>query len=138
MKEKLSCSNLAFSKALLNKLNWYKVRLNNSQYMGMIMSVTVQSTNESKAVHIMVSEQFDYSQHQSFRDAYRNENRQGVTFQVDLSKAKYMDSSALGMILLLKEHADELSGKVVLQKPNESVYKILMIANFDHFVKIER
>lgn len=86
----------------------------------------------------MVSQQFDYSVHQAFRDAYRNVSAVGCFFVVDLSKATYMDSSALGMILLLKEHAEKLGGKVTISKPNESVYKILTIANFDQFVTIER
>lgn len=101
------------------------------------MAVSVQNSADSKQVTISVSQQFDYSLHQAFRDAYRNVKAAGTTFKVDLSRATYMDSSALGMILLLKEHADKLGGNVVISKPNESVHKILTIANFDQFVTIE-
>lgn len=100
------------------------------------MSITVQKSGD-KSVNIIVSQQFDYSLHQSFREAYRDVSTSGVTFKVDLSKATYMDSSALGMILLLKEHAEKLGGRVIIAKPNESVLKILTIANFDQFVTIE-
>lgn len=101
------------------------------------MSVTAKTSDDKKTVDIYVAEQFDYSAHQSFREAYRYINEPGALFRVDLSKATYLDSSALGMILLLKEHADSLSGKVVLSQPNASVSKILSIAKFDQFVTIE-
>ncbi|WP_286239172.1 STAS domain-containing protein [Neptuniibacter halophilus] len=101
------------------------------------MTISVNNASDSKTVNINVSQQFDYSLHQGFRDAYRNVSAAGTTFKVDLSKATYMDSSALGMILLLKEHAEKLGGRVIISKPNESVRKILMIANFDQFVTIE-
>ncbi len=101
------------------------------------MTVTVQQLNDKNTVQIAISQQFDYSLHQKFRDAYRNQQRSGTTFRINLSRATYMDSSALGMILLLKEHADKLTGSVVIEQPNDAVRKILAIANFNHFVTIE-
>ncbi len=101
------------------------------------MSVTVQNSGDNRSVVILVSQQFDYSLHQAFREAYRHVDTAGAVFTVDLANATYMDSSALGMILLLKEHADKLGGRVIIAQPNESVHKILMIANFDQFVSIE-
>lgn len=101
------------------------------------MSISVVSDADSRTTKIVVSNQFDFSLHQTFREAYRNVSAQGSVFNVDLAQATYMDSSALGMILLLKEHADKLGGKVVLSSPNESVLKILKIANFDQFVTIQ-
>ena len=101
------------------------------------MSITVSPGSDTKTTNIIVTSQFDFSLHQTFRDAYRTIKEPGSVFCVDLAKATYMDSSALGMILLLKEHADKLGGKVVISKPNESVLKILKIANFDQFVTIK-
>jgi len=101
------------------------------------MTISVNSNSDGMVVNIQVTEQFDYSVYQPFRDAYHSSKNQGTKFIVDLSKANYMDSSALGMILLLKEHADQLSGAVVLAKPNDSVHKILKIANFEQLVAIE-
>ena len=48
-----------------------------------------------------------------------------------------MDSSALGMILLLKDHAEKSANKIVIQKPNETVNKILEIAQFHRLLTIE-
>ncbi len=49
-----------------------------------------------------------------------------------------MDSSALGMILLLKEHADKQGGKIVLVSPSNAVEKILTIANFHKLMTVEK
>ncbi len=49
-----------------------------------------------------------------------------------------MDSSALGMILLLKDHADNLGGQVIIKKPSDTVNKILEIAQFHRLVTIEK
>ncbi len=100
------------------------------------MTVSVRQVDDKNIV-IVVGEQFDYSLHQAFRNAYAQVQKPGTVFRVDLARAKHMDSSALGMILLLKEHADKLGGKVILSKPCENVVKILTIANFNQFVTIE-
>jgi len=100
------------------------------------MPVTVQENMEKNGVLIKVSDQFDYALHQEFREAYRYQLASGAVFKVNLEEATYMDSSALGMILLLKEHADKIAGEVIIEKPNDSVKKILSIAKFEHFVTI--
>jgi HptB-dependent secretion and biofilm anti anti-sigma factor len=55
---------------------------------------------------------------------------------VDLKDATYLDSSALGMLLLLREHAggDESDIRVVNSSPD--VRKILGISNFDKLFDI--
>ena len=101
------------------------------------MTISVSSNSANNEVNILVTDKFDYSLYQSFRDAYSGVKNQGTKFVVDLSRANYMDSSALGMILLLKEHADQHCGVVIITKPNDSVHKILMIANFEQLETIE-
>ena len=87
--------------------------------------------------HVSISDRFDFSLHQEFRASYRDVNDGGTQFELDLRNASYMDSSALGMILLLKDHAEALGGALIIRKPNEAIRKILDIAKFDRFVTIE-
>jgi len=101
------------------------------------MPIASRISDDKKRVSIEVSERFDYSLHQQFRDSYKDADSEGVSFELDLSRADYMDSSALGMILLLKEHADKCRGSVTITRPNEAVRKILDIANFSRFVSIQ-
>jgi anti-anti-sigma factor len=101
------------------------------------MSVKKTVSNSGKEVKISIDERFDFSLHQEFRDAYSSEETQGGRFELDLSNTSYMDSSALGMILLLKDHAEKFGGTVIIQKPNEAVNKILEIAQFHRLLTIE-
>ncbi len=73
------------------------------------MTVKKYVSDDNKNVSIAVEDRFDFSVHQQFRDAYSSCNVPGTNFILELSKASYMDSSALGMILLLKDHAEKLS-----------------------------
>jgi len=100
------------------------------------MSVNVESTAGGD-VTIKITDKFDFSLHRIFRDAYKDCKSSGATFSVDLSGAEYMDSSALGMLLLLREHAELLGGDVVITRPSESVKKVLTVANFDRLFTIK-
>jgi anti-anti-sigma factor len=86
---------------------------------------------------IAIHDSFEFSQYELFRNAYSNVEVKGIQFILDLSKASYMDSSALGMILLLKEHADTLSGKLIISKPSPAVNQILEIAQFHKLITIQ-
>ncbi len=102
------------------------------------MSVKKQVTENSKKIEISIDGRFDFSLHQHFRDAYVNCKENGQVFTLNLSTTSYMDSSALGMILLLKDHAESHSGKVIISRPSDSVYKILEIAQFHRLLTIEQ
>jgi len=94
-------------------------------------------SDDKNELTIAVVESFDFSLYQNFRDAYHEVEVRGIKIILDLSKADYMDSSALGMILLLKDHAEELSGELIIYKPTATVDKILEIAQFHKLMTIQ-
>ena len=100
------------------------------------MSVTSKLEENERDLCISVKDRFDFSLHQQFRDAYANHKVNGAKYIIDLSQTTYMDSSALGMILLLKDHVESLKGKLVIDKPNSSVKKILEIAQFHRLMDV--
>ncbi len=100
------------------------------------MTVKSNISDDYKHLSIKVEKRFDFSQHQHFRDAYIEHTEEGTEFLLDLSQTDYMDSSALGMILLLKDHAENIGGKIVINKPSEAVNKILEIAQFHRLMTI--
>jgi len=102
------------------------------------MPVNQSISLDNNQVTISIQNNFDFSLHQHFRESYVSCNTPKTTFILDLSKTEYMDSSALGMILLLKDHADNLGGDVIVNYPNDTVYKILEIAQFHRLVTIKR
>ncbi len=87
-------------------------------------------------VTIKISGRFDFNDHAAFRDAYR-ECPPSANYVLDMSATDYMDSSALGMLLLLREHAggDKANIKVLGCKPE--IKKILTIANFQKLFDIQ-
>jgi len=95
------------------------------------MSINHRSDNKNNSLIIQVSGRFDFYVIQAFRDTYRNINLPGGDYIVDLSRADYMDSAALGMLLLLREHAIEQSARVCIKNSSESLRRILSIARFE-------
>ncbi len=94
------------------------------------MSVTcnVNGTN----VKISISGRFDFSSHKEFREAYRNTpSGSDNEFTIDMSGTEYVDSSALGMMLLLREHAGGDQAKVSVSGCRKEVKDILIVSNFD-------
>jgi HptB-dependent secretion and biofilm anti anti-sigma factor len=102
------------------------------------MSIKKVISDENRQLTITIEDSFDFSAHQQFRSAYSEYNIVGGKVIVDLSKTTYMDSSALGMLLLLKDHVDELTGELILYKPNETVLNILEIAQFHRLMNVEQ
>jgi len=94
-------------------------------------------SDDKTEVSIAIEERFDFSIHQTFRDAYADCTVNGTQFILNLAQTSYMDSSALGMILLLKDHVEKLSGTLKITNPNQAVNKILEIAQFHRLMTIE-
>ena len=102
------------------------------------MTVTTKFSEDNKKVSIVIEGRFDFGLHQKFRTSYSDATQTGTTFYLDLSQATHIDSSALGMILLLKDHVHNIDGEMSIQHPQDNVYKILEIAQFHRLFKIER
>lgn len=95
------------------------------------MSVTRRLDEEHAQVTITIEGRFDFSQHKSFREAYRDIDPKAMGFIIDLADASYLDSSALGMLLLLREYAGSEKGPVRISGCGEDVRRVLKIANFE-------
>lgn len=102
------------------------------------MSVSQVVSTDGKKVHINITGRFDYRLSQDFRDSYQKvPGQDGVSYHIDLSDANYMDSSALGMLLLLREHAKCHDGTVYIERPSKQIEDILKVANFEQLFSID-
>lgn len=99
------------------------------------MGIAINSSGDGKTVTFKIDGRFDFSLHKAFREAYKDQPS-NIEYRVNLSGTEYLDSSALGMLLLLKKHAE--NGKVVIEKPNSEVERVLTIANFDKVFKFDK
>ena len=102
------------------------------------MSISQKISDDGKTVMIIIKRHFDYKVSSEFRDAYRHiTGQESVDYHVDLRDVDYMDSSALGMLLLLREHAKRRGGEVIIECPSEPIDKILKVANFEQLFTID-
>lgn len=95
--------------------------------------MTIRSTveNDGKKVNIAISEKFDFSIQREFRLAYEAKAKNVTEYVVDLSQAVYLDSAALGMLLLLRDHAGGDAARVTIRGAHGDVRRALDIANFN-------
>ncbi|PKO33442.1 MAG: anti-anti-sigma factor [Betaproteobacteria bacterium HGW-Betaproteobacteria-7] len=89
------------------------------------------SKDTGKAL-IKLSGRFDFNTHREFRAAYEPlvgdaETRSVV---VDFSNVDYLDSSALGMLLMLRDKLGGAGKEVALSGVRGNVKQVLDIANF--------
>ena len=94
--------------------------------------MAITSTVSGNTVKISISGRFDFSCHKDFRDAYRDTpSGSDNEYIIDMSATEYVDSSALGMLLLLREHAGSDQSNVTLKNCRADVKDILIVSNFD-------
>lgn len=87
---------------------------------------------------LFLSGRFDFNSHRAFKEAYAALLADaGVNkVEVNLANVAYLDSSALGMLLMLRERGEGVNKQVVLRNPNQIVAQILDIANFNKLFTI--
>ena len=100
------------------------------------MSINSTVSEDGKSVTIAVSGKFDFQLYDEFRSAYVDTQGSGIQYIVDLSGTDYLDSSALGMLLLLREHAGGEGAKIDITNSSPDVKKILDVANFGKLFSI--
>lgn len=101
------------------------------------MGVQSDIDKSGKELTIKIDGRFDFSAHQEFRDAYETMPTTVASYVVDLGNTSYLDSSALGMLLLLRDHAGGDDSNIAIVKCNDDVRKILTISNFEQLFTIK-
>lgn len=90
---------------------------------------------KTRCLTIKVNGRFDYSCHKMFKEAFTSVTI-ATSYDVNLADVSYLDSSALGMLLLLRDHAGGDKAQVRLLYANGAVIDILKIANFHRLFDI--
>ncbi len=97
--------------------------------------MTVTTSNDGNKKIIKIKGRFDFNQQSDFRKAYESHPAQS-NFVLDFSETDYMDSSALGMLLLLRDYAGGETSKMEIIKCSPEIKSILEISNFQQLFKI--
>lgn len=94
------------------------------------------SVADSKAV-VRLQGRFDFNAHRDFREII--DKAMAATareIQIDMSAVDYIDSSALGMLLMLRDKAKAASREVALCNCSGAVKQVLDIANFSKLFRV--
>lgn len=100
------------------------------------MTISLQIKNENS--RISVTGKFTFVYHREFRESYESAlaNQEVKTLDIELGGVDYMDSSALGMLLLVKDKAAANNVTLSLLNPKGLVKDILEVANFGQLFTI--
>lgn len=100
------------------------------------MALSTRKSTDGRELTVQVSDLFDFTLHREFRQAYEDAGHVYPTYVIDLRSTTYMDSSALGMLLLLREYAGGEDADIRIVHCQPDIRKILNIANFHHLFRI--
>lgn len=100
------------------------------------MQTSTQVVN-GKAV-VSLRGRFDFSAHREVRGSCNDSLESAAVreLELDLGGVDYLDNFALGMLLLLKEHADAVGKRVALSNCRRGVRQVLDSANFSMLFSI--
>jgi anti-anti-sigma factor len=88
---------------------------------------------------IQLRGRFDFGSHREFKTSY--EAPLGAAevneLHIDMGGVEYLDSSALGMLLILKERAGANNKRVAITNCRGAVRQVLDIANFSKLFQIK-
>ena len=103
------------------------------------MSGTISLARTDQEITISIKGRFNFEMHYQFRSAYQEETvdkSRTRRFVIDLTGTEYIDSSALGMLLLLREEAGTTDSDIEIANARPEIRKILETANFQRLFKI--
>ena len=100
------------------------------------MEINSQLSDDRKTLTLTLLGKFDYTCQQDFQASYENLEQSPEKFVIDVLEVTSIDSSALGMLLLLRNHAggDDSDVSIINAKPD--TYKLLHTCKFDELFAI--
>lgn len=100
--------------------------------------MSIETMLQDEIARITISERFDSGLYQLFKGACLPllDNRAVRNIEVDISQVNYLDSGALGMLVLLNESAKNAGKSVSLISLPGPVANVLKIANADKLFSI--
>ena len=92
------------------------------------MAINVQILDRAGRINMVG--RFDFQVHREFKEAYTPllDNPDVHEIEVEMSKVDYLDSSALGMLMLLNERAKVVNKPVALLNTSGVVSQVLGVA----------
>jgi len=96
-------------------------------------------SNDNRVLSFMSKyNHFNRSYFDEFRKTYETHDTEKITqYNINLDGTDYLDSSALGMLLVLRDFAGGDDSNIVIQNCSEEVQKIFSISSFTQLFTIQ-
>ena len=102
------------------------------------MAITSAYSQADNILTISISGRFDASYLDEFRKSYENMDFKTVKeCHVDLGQTQHLDSSALGMLLVLRDFSGGDQSKIVIKNCAPDIKKIFTISSFEQLFTID-
>lgn len=101
------------------------------------MSIIKNITDDGKVVTLKIQGIFNINFYQEFSASYKDTLLPGTKYILDMSETEGIDSSALGMLLLLRERLGGDRSDISIINVNQSLAKIFQISNFNRLFNIK-
>lgn len=95
------------------------------------MSISARYSEDSNEATICIDGVLDFDGAMEFREAYGRSEWRTAAVTVDLTACQYLDSAALGALLLMKSALAKADGEVVIKTGDSEVSKILAAVHFE-------
>jgi anti-anti-sigma factor len=101
------------------------------------MSISKDISPDGEHLTISIQGRFDFNIYKEFRDAYEGCIHSIKKFTINMAQTEYLDSSALGMLLVLREQAGADNSDIEIVGANSEINNIFNISNFDKMFNIK-
>lgn len=100
--------------------------------------MTINSTyfKERKLLLISMGMNFDFSEYREFREIYEALPVDATGIELDMKMTNHIDSSALGMILLMNESVQNQVGRIDIINTSPEIRKIFDLTQFSAIFNI--
>ena len=99
------------------------------------MSLICNNDTDGDCITLHVNDRFDFSVHRSFHEACLARPR-ARSYVIDLEGVTSMDSSALGMLLLLREHAGGEDADIRVVNAGDDLRNTFRVAGLDRVLAL--
>ncbi|HIA07878.1 MAG TPA: anti-sigma factor antagonist [Chromatiaceae bacterium] len=100
------------------------------------MSISAQISSAGNEHTFSISGHLDVSSYPDCRQVL-GQGDPACRSVIDLSQAEYMDNSALGMLLLMREKVGGDTARIAIVVKNPEIKKILEVANFQRIFELK-
>lgn len=94
--------------------------------------MNIDTSTVNNQARLRLSGRFDFNSHRHFKQACEGPLGEAAVGElvVDMAGVEYLDSSALGMLLILRDRGSAASKRIVIENCAGAVSEVLRIANF--------